>query len=125
MRESLARSRARHSREGGCGCGSWSERPACGRAFGWRLGPRYGVYQSGFDPVWAEHEPGMMVIKDTVRAAVGEDAEDFDMLLGGESYKWRFAPSRVTVRTPVLVGAWRPLACSSPRRQRLAAGGGG
>jgi CelD/BcsL family acetyltransferase involved in cellulose biosynthesis len=66
------------------------------------------VYQSGFDPAWAEREPGMTVMNDAVRAAIGEDAEEFDMLLGGESYKQRFVSDARAVHTVSLVGAVGP-----------------
>ncbi len=74
----------------------------------WRIGARYCVYQSGFDPAWAEREPGMTVMNDAVRAAIGEDAEEFDMLLGGESYKERFVSDARSVHTVSLVGAASP-----------------
>lgn len=75
---------------------------------GWRLGPSYAVYQSGFDPAWAEQSAGMLLLNDTVRAAIAEDAEEVDLLLGGEAFKWRFAPDPRVVRTVIVVGAARP-----------------
>lgn len=71
----------------------------------WLIGGRYCVYQSGFDPAWAEREPGMTVMNDAVRAAVGEGADEFDMLLGGESYKQRFVSDTRHVHTVSLAGA--------------------
>jgi CelD/BcsL family acetyltransferase involved in cellulose biosynthesis len=75
----------------------------------WRLGSRYSVYQSGFDPAFAQHSAGMLLLNDTVRSAIGEEGvDDVDLMLGGEGYKWRFAPEAREVRSVVLVGAWRP-----------------
>ncbi len=74
----------------------------------WRLGPAYAVYQSGFDPAFAEHSAGMLLLNDTVRSAIGEHADDVDLLLGAEAFKWRFAPDPREVSTLILVGAHRP-----------------
>jgi CelD/BcsL family acetyltransferase involved in cellulose biosynthesis len=74
----------------------------------WRLGPSYGIYQSGFDPAYAEQSAGMLLMNDTVRSAIAEDVEEVDLLLGGEAYKWRFAPDPREVHTVVLVGARTP-----------------
>jgi CelD/BcsL family acetyltransferase involved in cellulose biosynthesis len=75
---------------------------------GWRLGPCYAVYQSGFDPAYAEQGAGMLLLNDTVRSAIGERADDIDLLLGQEPFKWRFAPERRTVRTVTLVRPMQP-----------------
>jgi CelD/BcsL family acetyltransferase involved in cellulose biosynthesis len=74
----------------------------------WRIGPRYAVYQSGFDPAFAEQSAGMTLLNDTTRSAIGEQVDDVDLLLGGEAFKWRFAPEPRPVRTVALVGARRP-----------------
>ncbi len=75
----------------------------------WRIGPRYAVYQSGFDPAFAEQSAGMVLLNDTIRSAIGEQVDDVDLLLGGEPFKWRFAPQPRPVRTVALVGARRPV----------------
>ena len=75
---------------------------------GWRLGSRYCVYQSGFDPAYAEWSPGALLLNDTIRSAIGEQAGEVDLLLGGEPFKWRFAPERRRIHTLYLVGAMRP-----------------
>jgi CelD/BcsL family acetyltransferase involved in cellulose biosynthesis len=74
----------------------------------WHVGGRYSVYQSGFDPAWTEQSAGTVLLNDTVRSAIGEGAEVVDLLLGGEAYKWRFAPEPRRVRTVAVVGAVRP-----------------
>jgi CelD/BcsL family acetyltransferase involved in cellulose biosynthesis len=75
---------------------------------GWRIGPRYAIYQSGFDPAWAKFSVGMLLLVLTVRAGIEEGADEVDMLLGGEDYKQRFAAAARPVHTVVLVRSWRP-----------------
>lgn len=94
----------------------------------WRLGPSYAVYQSGFDPSFADQSAGMLLLNDTVRSAIGERAHEVDLLLGGEPYKWRFAPESRHVRSVVLVAATSPIrlliaaeAIARRRSRRLAA----
>jgi CelD/BcsL family acetyltransferase involved in cellulose biosynthesis len=72
-------------------------------ALAWHIGPRYALYQGGFDPAWAERSAGMLMLNLTMRSAIEEGAEDVDLLLGSEPYKWRFAPEARRVRTVVLV----------------------
>ena len=102
-------SRARRSVAAGCGCASSSSTGAPAAAYlGWRLGSRYCVYQSGFDPAYAGWSPGALLLNDTIRSAIDEQAGEVDLLLGGEPYKWRFAPERRAIHTLYLVGAMRP-----------------
>lgn len=75
---------------------------------GWRLGDAYAFYQSGFDPAWASHSVGTLLMADTVRSALDEGAAEFDMLLGDETYKKRFANASREVHTVLLTGALRP-----------------
>lgn len=77
------------------------ERPVA--AFlGWSLGGRYCFYQSGFDPAWGRRSVGFLSLALAVREAIDEGAEVFDLLLGTESYKLRFA-SRSRSVTSVVV----------------------
>ena len=75
---------------------------------GWRLGARYAFYQSGFDPEWAEHSVGLVLLAMTVRAAIEEGAHEFDMLLGTEPYKRRFADRSRPVESVVMATAGSP-----------------
>jgi CelD/BcsL family acetyltransferase involved in cellulose biosynthesis len=77
-------------------------------ALGWRIAGSYSLYTGGFDPAFAERSAGLLMLNLTVRSAIEEEAEDIDLLLGGEPYKWRFAPEARHVRTVVLVGATSP-----------------
>jgi CelD/BcsL family acetyltransferase involved in cellulose biosynthesis len=69
---------------------------------GWRLGPTYTFYQSGFDPSWSELSVGIVLLTRTIEAAIDEGASEFDMLLGTEDYKRRFQNSSREVQTVVL-----------------------
>jgi CelD/BcsL family acetyltransferase involved in cellulose biosynthesis len=76
--------------------------------YGWRLGNRYLYYQAGFDPIWATHSPGLLLLAHTIRAAIEEGAASYDMLLGDESYKARFASVERTAQTLVMTRARHP-----------------
>jgi CelD/BcsL family acetyltransferase involved in cellulose biosynthesis len=76
--------------------------------YGWRLGDRYLYYQAGFDPVWANHSPGLLLLARTIRAAIEEGAAAYDMLLGDETYKARFAGDERTAQTLVMTRARHP-----------------
>lgn len=76
--------------------------------YGWRLGNRYLYYQAGFDPIWATHSPGLLLLAHTIRAAIEEGAATYDMLLGDEAYKARFASVERTAQTLVMTRAGHP-----------------
>jgi CelD/BcsL family acetyltransferase involved in cellulose biosynthesis len=76
--------------------------------YGWRLGRVYSYYQAGFDPEWADASVGLVLLAHTVRAAIEEGAEVYDMLLGDEPYKGRFADSERQVETLVITPALHP-----------------
>ncbi len=59
--------------------------------YGWRLGGRFSYYQAGFDPCWAKQSVGFLMLARTVEAAITEGASYYDLLLGGEAFKSRFA----------------------------------
>jgi CelD/BcsL family acetyltransferase involved in cellulose biosynthesis len=107
--------------------------------YGWLIGGRWSYYQAGFDPEWSRHSPGFLLLAETIREAIEDGASEYDMLLGDEAFKRRFATSSRTVCTVVLAPrgqrahisaaagarlrrAWRMLP-SGPRAQarRLAA----
>jgi len=70
--------------------------------FGWRVGGSYAFYQSGFDPDWAKRKVGFVLLAATVRSALEEGAEEFDMLLGEEEYKTRFTNATRTIETVIV-----------------------
>jgi CelD/BcsL family acetyltransferase involved in cellulose biosynthesis len=70
--------------------------------YGWLIGGRWSYYQAGFDPAWSRYSPGFLLLAETIRAAIEEGASEYDMLLGDEAFKRRFATSSRTVRTVLL-----------------------
>ena len=76
---------------------------------GWRIGRRYAFFQSGFDPAWSRHSPGLLLVAHTIRQAIEEGAEEYDMLLGDEAYKERFRPERREVQNVAVMPPMHPL----------------
>lgn len=74
--------------------------------YGWRLGDRYAYYNGGFDPSWSAARPGLILMAGVIEAAFAEGAAEFDLLLGGESYKSRFAERSPTVNDVTLARAF-------------------
>jgi CelD/BcsL family acetyltransferase involved in cellulose biosynthesis len=71
--------------------------------YGWSMGGRYLYYQAGFDPAWSHVSPGLLLLAHTIEAAFDEGASEYDMLLGNEPFKERFATDARERRTLVLV----------------------
>lgn len=59
--------------------------------YGWRLGATVSYYQAGYDPDWAAKSVGSVLFGETIRLAAEEGAERYDMLLGDEAFKLRYA----------------------------------
>lgn len=92
--------------------------------YGWRIGNRFAYYQAGFDPAWGDRSVGFVLFAQTIRAAIEEGATAYDMLLGDEPFKLRFADSTREVRTLVSARPWsaaRMLAANEARLRRAAA----
>jgi CelD/BcsL family acetyltransferase involved in cellulose biosynthesis len=62
--------------------------------YGWRVGERFSYYQAGFDPAWGRYSVGFLLLAETVREAIAEGAAEYDLLLGDEAFKSRFATGR-------------------------------
>jgi CelD/BcsL family acetyltransferase involved in cellulose biosynthesis len=62
--------------------------------YGWRVGDRFSYYQAGFDPAWGRYSVGFLLLAETVREAIAEGAAEYDLLLGDEAFKGRFATGR-------------------------------
>ena len=69
--------------------------------YGWRLGDRYSYYQAGFSSRWADRSVGFVLLAHTIRAAIEEGACEYDLLLGEDEYKSRFATGERRVETMV------------------------
>lgn len=76
--------------------------------YGWRVGERFAYYQAGFDPAWADSSVGSVLFAQTIRAAADEGATEYDMLLGEEQFKGRFADSARPVCTVVVAPRLHP-----------------
>jgi CelD/BcsL family acetyltransferase involved in cellulose biosynthesis len=50
-------------------------------------GGRFFFYQHGYDPVFAPHSVGLVLMALTIQSAIAEGASEFDLLWGTESYK--------------------------------------
>ncbi len=70
--------------------------------YGWRVGDRFSYYQAGFDPAWGQHSVGFLLLAETVREAIAEGASEYDLLLGDEAFKARFATDRRLGRSVLL-----------------------
>lgn len=90
--------------------------------YGWRLGPRFSYYQAGFDPGWSKYSVGFLMLARTVEAAIAEGADEYDLLLGDESFKSRFATGerqgRLVLLAPPLSGV-RLIAIAKARGRAL------
>jgi CelD/BcsL family acetyltransferase involved in cellulose biosynthesis len=59
--------------------------------YGWHVGDRFSYYQAGFDPAWSRYSVGFLLLAETVREGIVEGAAAYDMLVGDEAFKARFA----------------------------------
>jgi CelD/BcsL family acetyltransferase involved in cellulose biosynthesis len=71
--------------------------------YGWRVGGRFSYYQAGFDPAWSRYSVGFLLLAETVREAIAEGAAEYDLLLGNEAFKARFANGKRLGRSVQLV----------------------
>jgi CelD/BcsL family acetyltransferase involved in cellulose biosynthesis len=61
--------------------------------YGLRYRDRFLFYQAGFDPALSRHSVGMVTLALVIRQAIQENAVEFDMLHGNETYKSHWAPA--------------------------------
>jgi len=60
---------------------------------------KYYYYQSGRDTGYSKHRLGTVLLNEVLKAAISEEAGEFDLLTGDEAYKYRWAQhSKETVR---------------------------
>jgi CelD/BcsL family acetyltransferase involved in cellulose biosynthesis len=59
--------------------------------YGWHVGDRFSYYQAGFEPAWSRYSVGFLLLAETVREAIAEGATEYDLLVGDEAFKARFA----------------------------------
>jgi CelD/BcsL family acetyltransferase involved in cellulose biosynthesis len=70
--------------------------------YGFRFAGADWHYQNGRDPRWNREGIGFVLLAHTIREAVDDGMREYKMLLGGESYKDRFATSNPGLQTLVL-----------------------
>ncbi len=59
--------------------------------YGLRYGRTFYFYQSGFDPQYARHSVGLVTMGLAIKSALEEGVEEYDLLHGGEAYKFHWA----------------------------------
>lgn len=77
--------------------------------YGWRLGDRWSYFQAGFDPAWSRQSVGFLLLAETIKDASEEQAAEYDLLLGDEPFKARFAEAERWGQTVVVVPAVHPI----------------
>jgi len=79
-----------------------------GALYGFRRGPRFYFYQSGYDPAWRKHSVGLVTMGLAIKQALAEGAEEYDLLHGTEAYKFRWAKeTRELSRVHLFPPSWR------------------
>lgn len=96
---------------------------------GYRIGGAEWYYQAGRDPALEREAVGFVLMAHTVRAALDDGIHTYRLLLGGESYKDRFATGDNRLETVavgrgprgrmVVAGAKAAVAAPAPLRRRL------
>lgn len=56
--------------------------------YGFRYGHVFNFFQSGFDPCYAKHSVGLVLLGLTIKSALEEDVAQYDLLHGDEAYKF-------------------------------------
>jgi CelD/BcsL family acetyltransferase involved in cellulose biosynthesis len=57
---------------------------------GFEFGKTSSLYNSAFDRTWGNLAPGMVLVGEDIRLAIGSGCELFDLLKGDYAYKYRF-----------------------------------
>ena len=99
-----------------------------GAIYGFRYRGTFGFYQTGFDPAYARHGIGQVMIGLSIKSAIEEGADEYDLLHGTERYKSDWARSmrelsRVEAYPPSLRGRVHGRLAALDRRARRVARG--
>ena len=99
-----------------------------GAIYGFRYRGTFGFYQTGFDPAYARHGIGQVMIGLSIKSAIEEGADEYDLLHGTERYKSDWARSmrelaRIEAYPPSLRGRVHGRLAALDRRARRAARG--
>jgi serine acetyltransferase/CelD/BcsL family acetyltransferase involved in cellulose biosynthesis len=83
-----------------------------GALYGFRRGPIFSFYQSGFDPDYRQHSAGLVTMGLAIRQALAEGAGEYDLLHGAESYKFLWTSrTRDLVRIQLFPSSARGVLC--------------
>lgn len=81
---------------------------ASAAVFGWSGPSGYFLYNSSYDPVFADASPGVVLLASMIERAIGEGMPRFDFLKGDEAYKFRLgATERPLTEIVATAGATR------------------
>jgi CelD/BcsL family acetyltransferase involved in cellulose biosynthesis len=58
---------------------------------GYRYGRTFYFYQTGFDPDFAKHSVGVVTVGLSIKSAIEEGTDEYDLLHGDEPYKFQWA----------------------------------
>jgi CelD/BcsL family acetyltransferase involved in cellulose biosynthesis len=93
--------------------------------YGFHYGRVFYFYQSGFNPAYANHSVGLLMMAFAIQSAIEEGAEEYDMLHGTERYKFHWAHAsreiaKLELYPPGVVGAtWKLVRATSRYSKRL------
>jgi CelD/BcsL family acetyltransferase involved in cellulose biosynthesis len=59
--------------------------------YGFRYRRTFSFFQSGFDPAYGKHSVGLVTLGLTIKSAIEEGVEEYDLLHGDEPYKFHWA----------------------------------
>jgi CelD/BcsL family acetyltransferase involved in cellulose biosynthesis len=69
----------------------WLDDQPAASLYGFLYRGKFYFYQSGFDPAYAKHSVGLLAMGLSIQEAFAENATEFDLLHGDESYKAHWA----------------------------------
>jgi CelD/BcsL family acetyltransferase involved in cellulose biosynthesis len=99
-----------------------------GAIYGFRYRGTFGFYQTGFDPAYARHGIGQVMVGLSIKSAIEEGADEYDLLHGTERYKSDWARgmrelARIEAYPPSVRGRIHGRLASLDRRARRLARG--
>jgi CelD/BcsL family acetyltransferase involved in cellulose biosynthesis len=69
----------------------WLDDQPAASLYGFLYNRTFYFYQSGFDPRFATHSVGLIIMGLAIQSAIEEGAEEYDLLHGEEAYKFHWA----------------------------------
>jgi CelD/BcsL family acetyltransferase involved in cellulose biosynthesis len=90
---------------------------------GFRVGRVESFYQAGRDPAWDHASVGLVLLAQSIRAALEDGLDEYRFLRGAEQYKYRFADEDPGLETIVVAPGAPWAAAGIARAARLLRGG--